>query len=102
VVIDPAEVQRLLGHGKSGWNIGPEFAVMGVIDLDAVPPEKAHLPLGDDDNPIPLVHFSKVSSEGLPFANRLSGQSKSGSRKKRPKPARLQAKQRKKKKKRRK
>ena len=102
VVINPDAVHSFLGYGKPGWNIGPEFAVMGVIDLDAVPPEKAHLPLGDDDNPVPLVQFTNVTSEGLTPAKQLPGTSKKTVRKKRPKPARLQAKQGKKKKQRRK
>lgn len=33
------------------------YGVAGIIDLDAVPKEKAHLELGADDNPIPLVGF---------------------------------------------
>jgi len=35
-----------------------EFAVPGIVDLDAIPPEKAYVPLGEDDNPIPLVRFT--------------------------------------------
>jgi len=42
------------GHRRSR---SVEFAVLGIVDLDAVPEEKAHLSLGDDDNPIPLVAF---------------------------------------------
>lgn len=34
-----------------------EFTVAGIVDIDAIPPDKSHLPLGDDDNPIPLVKF---------------------------------------------
>jgi hypothetical protein len=33
------------------------FIVIGLVDLDAVPEEKADLPLGDDDNPLPVVEF---------------------------------------------
>ena len=101
VVINPHDVMELLSFGKPGWKIGPEFAVMGVIDLNAVPPEKAHLSLGDDDNPIPLVQFTNVAGGDAPGPKRLAGRSKSGPRKKRSKPAGLQAKQRQKKKKRR-
>jgi len=38
---------------------GGEFAVLGIVDLDAVPKEKARLPLGTDDNPIPLIEFQR-------------------------------------------
>lgn len=37
-----------------------EFAVVGVVNWEAIPEEKKHLPLGDDDNPIPLVEFLDI------------------------------------------
>jgi hypothetical protein len=37
-----------------------EFTVLGLVDLDAVPEEKSGIPLGDDDNPIPLVQFTNL------------------------------------------
>ncbi len=51
-----------------------QFAVLGLVDLDAVPEEKQNIPLGDDDNPVPLVEFTKVHSpeaEPSPSSNRL-------------------------------
>ena len=46
-----------------------DFVVLGLIDLDAIPPDKANVPLGEDDNPIPLVKFTNVSrSEPEPRA----------------------------------
>jgi hypothetical protein len=101
VVINPRDVETFFTVDQPGRNIGSEFAVMGVIDLAAVPPEKAHLPLGDDDNPIPLVEFIyPTAGEYAGSKQPPSVSSKSHTRKKRPKPARLQAKQRKKKKRR--
>ena len=41
----------------------PEFAVLGLVDSDAVPEQKRHLPFGDD-NPIPLVKFTNIYSRG--------------------------------------
>lgn len=35
---------------------GLQYAVMGMVDFDAIPEEKMHLPLGDDNEP-PLVPF---------------------------------------------
>ncbi len=61
VVIDPADVSKMLQNTLPHWDVGSEFAVAGIIDLDAVPEEKRHLPLGDDDNPIPLVEFTNIS-----------------------------------------
>ena len=61
VVINPEDVSQLLQHSLPHWDIGNEFAVAGVVNLDAVPKEKEHLPLGDDDNPIPLVKFTNIS-----------------------------------------
>ncbi len=34
------------------------FYVAGIVDTDAVPKDKEDVPLGEDDNPIPLVEFS--------------------------------------------
>lgn len=40
-----------------------KFMVCGIIDDDAIPPEKSNLPLGYDDNHIPLVEFIPHSDE---------------------------------------
>ena len=32
-----------------------KYVIFGIADLDAIPEEKRSLPLGDDDNPIPLI-----------------------------------------------
>ena len=37
-----------------------EFVVMGMVDLNAIPPEKADVPLGEDDNPIPFKAFANI------------------------------------------
>ena len=63
VVINSEEMTEFLTHRLPHWDIGEEFAVVGIIDLDAIPEEKRHLPLGDDDNPIPLVEFTSISDE---------------------------------------
>jgi hypothetical protein len=100
VVINPDKVDEMLRYAKPGWDIDSEFAVMGVIDLNAVPPEKAHLPLGGDDNPYPLVQFTNVSRAGGAVASKqLPARSKSRTRKKRPKPAGLRVDQQKRQKK---
>ena len=44
---------------------GFEFTVSGIVDLDAVPKEKADIPLGEDDNPVPLVKFTNSAEIGL-------------------------------------
>jgi len=66
VVMNPEQLSDILLHGLPRWDVGNEFIVLGVIDLDAIPEEKSHLPLGDDDNPIPLVEFTNISSETAP------------------------------------
>jgi len=60
VVINPEEVSEFLMHHLPHWDVGEEFTIAGIVDLDAVPEEKRDLPLGDDDNPIPLVEFTNV------------------------------------------
>jgi len=66
VVVNPDEVNEYLQYSLPEWNVGTEFVVAGIVDLDAVPEEKRDLPLGDDDNPIPLVEFTAVSDERAP------------------------------------
>lgn len=66
VVINPDKVEEMLQYSLPRWDIGSEFAVAGIIDLDAIPEEKSHLPLGDDDNPIPLVEFTNISRQAAP------------------------------------
>jgi len=74
VVINPEEVSKLLIHPLPRWDIGTGFTVVGIINLDAIPEEKRHLPLGEGDNPIPLVEFTTVSDETVP--HRVLGPSK--------------------------
>lgn len=38
-----------------------KYAVVGIVDLDAVPEDKKDIPLGDDDNPVPLIGLELVS-----------------------------------------
>ena len=66
---------------KPGWKIGSEFAVLGLINLDAVPPEKAHLSVLDLD-PLPLVLFHS------PRSTAKSGSSVRKKRPRKPKPKR--------------
>jgi hypothetical protein len=90
VVINPAQVGEMLSYSRPDWDTGDAFAVLGLVDLDAVPKDKEHLPLGDDDNPIPLVEFTAVSgSPGARPARRR--------RSKRSRPKRSKSKRRKKK-----
>jgi hypothetical protein len=92
VVIDPASVGKMLSFSKPGWDTGDEFSVLGLVDLSAVPEDKSHLPLGDDDNPIPLVEFTDVS--GRPGARKASRRRSKRSRPKRSKPKRRKKKRR--------
>jgi hypothetical protein len=63
VVINPEEVTKFLMHPLPHWDVGTEFALAGIVDLDAIPKEKRDLPLGDDDNPISLVEFTNISRD---------------------------------------
>ena len=61
LVINPERVAALLEHQLPHWNVGRAFALLGIVDLDAIPEEKRHLELGADDNPLPLVPFAKTA-----------------------------------------
>ncbi len=49
-----------------------QFAVAGMVDLDAIPDDKKGIPLGGDDNPIPLVKFKNHGkrNSGLPASEK--------------------------------
>jgi hypothetical protein len=88
VVIDPTQVKRRLEHPLAHWDTGTDFTILGLANLDAVPPEKDDVPLGDEGNPIPLVRFIAPRREwgpAQPGAPRrpASGRKKSKSKKRR-------------------
>ena len=63
VIYLPALAEMLsAAHQKPGWDVGQGCAVIGLINLDAIPPEQKHLPL-DEIDPYPLVHFYADDSE---------------------------------------
>ena len=37
------------------------FTVAGFVDVRSIPEEKRHLPVGGEDNPVPLVPFLNVN-----------------------------------------
>jgi hypothetical protein len=63
VVINSNAVSQLLSLRLPHWNIGQRFAALGIVDFEAAPKEKRRLPLGRDDNPIPLIAFTYESEE---------------------------------------
>lgn len=75
VVLKYEEFAQLASMAMSEGYRG-KFTVMGIVDLDAVPEEKLDVPLGDDDNPIPLVKFTNLSDPVLGRRRRMRGKLK--------------------------
>ena len=50
-----------------------EFTVPGIIDLDAIPEENANIPIGDDDNPVPLMRFTNYRDTESAKRKRVRG-----------------------------
>jgi hypothetical protein len=73
VVVNAEQLEEMLAFPKPDWDPGSEFAVLGIIDLDAIPPEQSHLPL-DQIDALPLVPFNTPSRRNR--LARLTGQSK--------------------------
>jgi len=61
VVLDYDEFEEC-AIAAVGGSYRIQVAVAGIIDWDAVPESKRDMPIGDDENPIPLVEFSNRSS----------------------------------------
>lgn len=61
VVLDKKGFKQIIEEiiEKQDWEMSGDsrFAVLGLVDMDAIPEDKRHLPLGGDDNPIPIVEF---------------------------------------------
>lgn len=66
VVLDKNELEKMIGRGMPGWKVGTEISVAGIVDLDAVPANKSHLPLGEPGNPMPLIKFRPAGSGDSP------------------------------------
>ncbi len=62
VVIDGNAVRETLSHPLSHWKVGNEFCIEGIVDLDAIPEHKRHLPIGGADNPVPLIAFESADA----------------------------------------
>jgi hypothetical protein len=59
VVINSGRVDEMLQFSLPHWDVGREFAVVGVLDLDVIPPEQEDVPL-DEVDPLPLIMFSNA------------------------------------------
>ncbi len=68
-----AEFSRLAVRGTNDV----QFAVLGLVDFDAVPSEKRNRPFVEPDNPIPVVRFTNLSHPAkpptAPLPRRISG-----------------------------
>jgi len=65
VVLDYDKFAEIASAGKpDNFSDSFKFAVLGIVDTDAVPEEKENIPLGTDDNPVPLVEFTNLSRKG--------------------------------------
>jgi hypothetical protein len=76
VVLDENEVKKTLEILGGRWDIGTEFNVAGIVDLDAVPEKKRSLSFDDDNNPIPLVPFLEPGEPRQAAAKRHRKQKK--------------------------
>ena len=84
LLLNTQEVGETLAFGLRGWNVGEEFAVVGIVDLEAIPPAKQDVPIGAPGNPVPLVEFRNVGASRT--ARDRSGSSRHpGSKKRRKK-----------------
>jgi uncharacterized protein YecA (UPF0149 family) len=67
MVLDPKLVEEMISdhaqYQTDSHAESLEYALVGIVDLDAVPEEKRDIPLGDDDNPIPLIELEYVHSK---------------------------------------
>ena len=63
VVLKQSEVHEMMSFSNPGWEIGSEFTVLGIMDLDAIPENKRNLPIGSPEMPNLLVKFRNLEGE---------------------------------------
>jgi hypothetical protein len=83
VILDRKRFEQIIEETaeRPDWGISGavQYVVLGVVNLDAIPEDKRHLPIGGDDNPIPLVEFlnetdmANRGASGRHKVKRLSG-----------------------------
>lgn len=56
VVFDTGKVKEAVILGIRG-DKNLRYGILGIIDFDLIPDDKKHLPIGTDENPVPLVEF---------------------------------------------
>ena len=84
LLLNPQEFSEPLSMGMPGWDVGNQFAIVGLVDLDAIPPEKDDIPIGAPGNPVPLVEFSNIRAP-RPARGRSGSSRHPGSKKRRKK-----------------
>ncbi len=62
VVLEKEIFTKFAGIADSS-NDSEAYTITGIIDFDKIPKEKREIPLGEDDNPIPLVEFLNHKSK---------------------------------------
>jgi hypothetical protein len=89
VVLDRKDFEGVVGGiVKENQDLGisgaVNFVVLGIVNTDAVPEDKRHLPMGGDDNPIPLVQFlHEIDTASKSEARRHEGKRLSGNQRRR-------------------
>ena len=62
IVVNSDKLRELIGLRVAPWAAGTEFALVGIVDIDAVPAEE-WTQLGRETWPLPLIEFSRISGE---------------------------------------
>jgi hypothetical protein len=89
VVLDKNGFERLARESvekNPDWKMPGDlsFIVIGIVNLNAVPEDKRHLPLGGDDNPIPIVEFLReIDPASQSESRRHKGKRLSGNQRRR-------------------
>ncbi|MGM0651144.1 MAG: SEC-C metal-binding domain-containing protein [Bacteroidota bacterium] len=74
VVFDSNKIEKAARVGIKG-DKNLRYLIAGIVNFNVIPKEKRHMPLGTEENPIPLVHFlpepnkTTVISEKKPGRN---------------------------------
>ena len=79
------QVMEDIVEERPDWGMSGDlrYIVMGLVDTDAVPEDKRHLPPGDEDNPISVVEFLQEIDTASRSESRHKGKRLSGNQRRR-------------------
>lgn len=73
VVFDREKIEQAVIISMDGESSGLKYLISGIVDMDAIPEEKANAEIGTAENPVPLVRFLPDLNAATLVSHRKTG-----------------------------